>query len=186
VNQPLPVGRVSGFRGLAGELTVKVASGEAGRWTGLTEVLVGEPRGGTAAGGEPKRFEVEGSRAYRDRLVLKLKGVDDPTRADALKGLWVIAPAEQVPALPRGVYWVERLVGLDVVDERGEPLGKVEDLTPTGGVDVLVVRHPGGGELLVPLAESIVLEIGEPAGPIVVRLPEGIEPQGGRREGEHR
>jgi 16S rRNA processing protein RimM len=186
VNRPLPVGRVSGFRGLAGELTVKVASGEAGRWTGLTAVLVGEPVRGDADGAAPRHYDVEGTRAYRDRLVLKLKGVDDPTRADALKGLWVFAPAEQVPELPRGVYWVERLVGLDVVDERGAPLGKVEDVMPTGGTDLLVVRHPGGGELLVPLAESIVLEIGSPAGPVVVRLPEGLGPQGGSRKGERR
>jgi 16S rRNA processing protein RimM len=177
VERPLPVGRVSGFRGPAGELTVKVASGEAGRWTGLTAVLVGEPDGEDANGGERVRFEVERSRAYRDRLVLKLKGVDDPTRADSLKGRWVFAPSEQIPALPPGVYWVERLVGLDVVDERGEPLGKIEDVIATGGADLLVVRGPRGAELLVPLAESIVLEIGEPAGPVVVRLPEGLGPE---------
>jgi 16S rRNA processing protein RimM len=173
VDQPLPVGRVSGFRGLAGELTVKVSSGEAGRWTALTAVLVGGAGG--AAPGEPARYEVEKSRAYRDRLVLKLKGVDDPTGADALKGRWVLAPAEQVPALPAGTYWVERLVGLDVVDERGEELGRVEDVTATGGVDLLVVRKPRGGEILVPLAESIVLEIDESAKRVRVRLPEGLE-----------
>jgi 16S rRNA processing protein RimM len=173
VDRPLPVGRVLGFRGLAGELTVKVTSGEAGRWTSLTAVLVGDA--GEAARGEPARYEVERSRAYRDRLVLKLEGVDDPTGADALKGRWILAPADQVPALPAGVYWVERLVGLDVVDERGEELGRVEDVAPTGGVDLLVVRNPRGGETLVPLAESIVLKIDEPARRVTVRLPEGLE-----------
>lgn len=171
------MGRVTGFRGLAGEFTVKVASGEAGRWTGLTEVLVGRPEGDGTPGDEPRRFEVERSRAYRDRLVLKLAGVDDPTRADALKGLWVLAPAEQVPALPQGVYWVERLVGLDVVEDGGRSLGRVEDVMATGGVDLLVVRELSGEELLVPLAGSIVVEIREPAGPIVVRLPEGLKPE---------
>jgi len=167
------VGRVSGFRGLAGELTVKVTSGEAGRWTALTAVLVGGA--GEAAREEPTRYEVERSRAYRDRLVLKLEGVDDPSGADALKGRWILAPADQVPALPAGVYWVERLIGLDVVDERGEELGRVEDVAPTGGVDLLVVRKPRGGEILVPLAESIVLEIDEAARRVTVRLPEGLE-----------
>ncbi len=185
MSRPLPVGRVTGFRGNAGEMTVRVASGEAGRWTGLTTVLVGEPDRDGAPGAGLERFEVECSRAYRDRLVLKLKGVDDPGRADALKGAWVLAPAEQVPELPPGSYWVERLVGLGVVDTDGKPLGEVEDVMPTGGVDLLVVRGPGGGELLVPLAESIVLEIREPAGPVVVRLPEGLElDESGR--GEHR
>jgi 16S rRNA processing protein RimM len=183
VDRPLPVGRVSGFRGLAGELTVKVSSGEAGRWTGLTAVWVRGPDG--AAPDPPARFDVERSRAYRDRLVLKLKGVDDPTRADALKGRWVLAPVEQVPALPPGVYWVERLVGLEVVDERRGLLGRVEDVAPTGGVDLLVVREPRGGEILVPLAESIVIGIDESAGRVTVRLPEGLGPEEPRR-GERR
>ncbi len=181
MERPLPVGRVTGFRGLAGELTVKVASGDAGRWTGLGEVLVGSPDREVVAGREPARFEVERSRAYRDRLVLKLKGVDDPTRADALKGKWILAPPGQVPALPEGVYFIERLVGLDVVEADGRPLGIVEDVAPTGGVDLLVVRGSDGRELLVPLAASIVLEVREPAGPVVVRLPQGLEAEGPAR-----
>ncbi|MBZ5640375.1 MAG: ribosome maturation factor RimM [Acidobacteriia bacterium] len=184
MNRPLPVGRVSGFRGLGGELTVRVASGDAGRWRALTAVLVGDPA--EFDRGEPARFEVERSRAYRDRLVLKLKGVDDPSRADSLKGRWILAPAEQVPVLPKGVYWVERLMALEVIDERGESLGRVEDVIPTGGVDLLVVRDPGGGEILVPLADSIVLEIDEPAGRVRVSLPEGLVPGKPRGEGERR
>lgn len=173
------MGKVSGFRGVAGELTVRVLSGDAGRWTGLRSVLVSEPEWGNARDGGKASFEVERCRAYRDRLVLKLKGIDDASGAEALKGRWVLAPAEQVPALPRGVYWVERLVGLDVVGERGEFWGKVEDVAATGGVDLLVVRRPGGEELLVPMAEGIVLEIGEPSGPVLVRLPDGLAPEGG-------
>ncbi len=141
-------------------------------------MFVGAPE--VDASEEPVPFEVERSRAYRDRLVVKLKGVDDPTGAEALKGQWILAPAEQVPALPEDVYFVERLVGLEVVNESGDALGRVEDVLATGGVDLLVVRGSRGDELLVPLAESIVLEIGEGSGPIVVRLPEGLAPEEGR------
>jgi 16S rRNA processing protein RimM len=156
-------------------MTVKVASGEAARWTGLTAVFAGAPA--VDASEEPVPFEVERARAYRDRLVLKLKGVDDPNAAEALKGKWILAPAAQIPALPEDVYFVERLVGREVVNERGDALGRVEDVLATGGVDLLVVRGSRGAELLVPLARSIVLEVGEGSGPIVVRLPEGLAPE---------
>jgi len=173
---PLPIGKVSGFRGRAGELTVRVASGEAGRWVGLGSVSIGPA--GEEPGGGGTWFEVESARAYRDRLVLKLRGVDDPSAAEALKGRIVAAPPEQVPELPDGVHYVERLVGLEVRDETARVLGAVTGVLATGGVDVLEIETPVGGELLVPMARSIVTEISEEGGFLTVRLPEGLEEGG--------
>jgi ribosomal 30S subunit maturation factor RimM len=88
---------VAGHRGGAGELTVRVVSGAAGRWSSLGKVRIaprGEPGGRT--------FEVERSRSYRDRLVLKLREVDDANAAEALRGLWVWADADEVPPTPEG------------------------------------------------------------------------------------
>lgn len=131
-------------------------------------------------------YEVETARAYGDRLVLKLRGVDDPGSAAALKGLSVAAPGSEVPILPEGRYWVARLVGARVLDGAGEGLGVVEDVVETGGADLLLVRDPSGLEVLVPMAQDIVTEIDEDRGLVRVRLPEGLrelnapEGRGGR------
>ncbi len=159
-----------------------MASGDAGRWTGLRNVLVA-PREERGSGrpGRPGRFEVEGCRAYGDRLVLKLRGVDDPSAASALRGGLVLAPADQVPPLPSGTHYVARLAGLEVQDPEGNRLGRVEDVLPTGGTDVLVVRDPDGAELLIPMAAGIVISIEEPTR-IVVQLPEGLREDSSGRE----
>ena len=70
----ITLGRVAGHRGATGEITVKVAAGDAAIWAGLRRVLL------ETADGAMDEYAIESSRAYRDRLVLKLCGVE---RADA-------------------------------------------------------------------------------------------------------
>jgi 16S rRNA processing protein RimM len=130
-------------------------------------------RSAGGVGGDDPR-EVESARAYRDRLVMKFVGVDDASQAEALRGCDVCASAEDVPPLPKGVYWAARLVGCRVEDAAGAELGRVEDVIETGGTDLLLVREAGGGEMLVPLASGIVTAVDEAAGTIVVSLPEGL------------
>jgi len=66
-------------------------------------------------------------------------------------------------------------VGRAVLDEDGSLLGTVDDVQPTGGVDLLVVRRPAPREeLLVPLADEIVLDVDDERREIRVRLPEGL------------
>jgi 16S rRNA processing protein RimM len=159
------IGRVAGFRGPGGELTVRVVSGEASRWTHGTRVVL------ELAGRPPTTHAVESSRAYGGKLVLKLQGLDDPGAAEAWRGADVRIPAEEVPSLGPGEFWVAQLCGLPVVDEAAGPLGRVEDVEQTGGVDLLRVVGPGG-EVHIPLAGEIVTSIDEHG--VRVRLPEGL------------
>ena len=166
---PLPVGRVVGFRGNGGEVTVRVASGDAARWSHLRRVLL---KGSGDEG--PLPHDIEAARAYRDRLVLKLVGVDDVAGTEPLRGCEVLAYEEDVPRLPSGEYWIVRLLGARVHDAGGDELGLVRDVLATGGADVLVVEGADGRETLVPLAKEIVKEIDEAARRIVVALPDGL------------
>lgn len=123
----------------------------------------------------PRAYVVENARAYRDRLVLKLQGVENPSDGEALRGRTVLAPAGELPALPEGRYFAADLVGMTVRrEETTELLGKVTDVVETGGTDVLVVVEPDGHELLVPMASEIVVKIREDERAISVRLPEGL------------
>jgi len=129
---------------------------------------------GSGPGGEAGSCKVESARAYRDRLVLKLEGVDDAGIAATLRGREVIARGEDVPRLPRGVYWVERLMGAQVMDATLGDIGRVKDVVETGGVDLLLVEDSGGVETLVPLVAEFVTAIDEASGTIRLTLPEGL------------
>jgi len=177
--KPLVLGRVSGFRGNHGEVTVKVVSGDAARWAHLSRVALG----GAGPGAKAGTRKVESARAYRDRLVLKLAGIDDASDAAALRGMDVLALADDIPRLPKDVYWVERLVGARVKDAVLGDIGLVMDVVETGGIDLLVVKDSGGVETLVPLSKNFVTEIDESSETILLALPEGLRglnAEGGR------
>ena len=129
------------------------------------------------SGAQPVSYDVEEARAYRDRLILKLKGVDDPGTAAGLKGLTVWAAAEALPPLPEGEYYLERLIGM-TVREDGQALGKVRDIYEAGGTHVLVVETESGGEILIPLVQAMVKEVEETGSSIHVVLPPGLKELG--------
>ena len=130
--------------------------------------------GGTGPDGAPGIRKVESARGYRDRLVLKLAGIDDANQASQLRGCDVSALAEDLPQLPEGTYWVERLVGAQVMDSVLGDIGRVMDVVETGGVDLLLVKDVAGIETLVPLVSHFVSAIDEKAGTIRVALPPGL------------
>jgi 16S rRNA processing protein RimM len=173
------VGRVTGHRGGSGELTVRVFGGDASLWTQIPRVWIGNPGGATG-----RFYGIDRSRSYRDRLVLKLGGVEGPGEAAALRGREVWVPESEAPRLPEGVYYNAELVGMEVEEETGLPIGRVREVIATGGTDLLAVDRASDAsgiaadgepeEMLIPMARSIVLEVSREARRIRVRLPEGL------------
>lgn len=170
------MGKVTGHRGRGGELTVRVFAGDGEHWTGTLRWWIGR-----AKENEGCLYEAQHARAYRDRLVLKLRGVDDADRAARLRGCEARVASAEAPELPQGVHYADRLVGMTVRDESGRILGRVVGVLPTGGTDLLrVAATPAAGssgtdeELLIPMAREFV-EVVEDRATIQVRLPEGLE-----------
>ena len=164
------MGRVAGHRGRNGELTVRDCGESADQWLSVGRVWIERE-------GQGRFYEVEHSRSYGDRLVLKLQGIDDGNGAAQLRGSRLFVARTDAPALPRGVHYVADLVGMQVVDETGRNLGRVEKLVETAGTDVLQIRPQGGAddeEILIPLAREFVREIIEVERRIEVRLPAGL------------
>ncbi len=66
-------------------------------------------------------------------------------------------------------------MGCRVVEQAsGEELGRVRELTPTGGTDLLAVETPEGKELLIPFAEEFCLRVAPDQKLIEVALPDGL------------
>ena len=161
------MGRVHGHRGRAGEMTVRVASGDAARWSDVAEIWL--QRGDGVA----ERFDVQHERAYRDRWVLKLKGIDDSTAAAQWRGASVAVTLDQAPALDEFEHWHATLVGMDVFAADAS-IGRVRDIQPTAGADLLVVQTEDGRELLIPLHRDIVVDVDEQAKRLRIEPPAGL------------
>ncbi|TML19382.1 MAG: 16S rRNA processing protein RimM [Actinobacteria bacterium] len=131
------VGRVGKSHGLAGAFVVEHPSVDAARFAVGAELLVG---------GEPARV-VESKRA-RGRPVIRL---DRPVE----RGATLEVPRESLPPAAAGEYYVFQLVGLDVEEEGGRPLGRVTDVAPGVANDVLELDSG----LSLPMVEDCVLAV---------------------------
>lgn len=156
------LGKVVRAIGLDGRLGVAGSEGAVGR---VTAVLL---RGPSAPGGWRR---VVGATRQGRLWAIRVEGVADRDAAEALVGSEVLARREELGEAGEGFHWWADLCGLPVVTGAGEPVGRVEELLVTGGVDVLVVRGPAG-ERLVPLAPYVTVD--REAGRVVVDAPPGL------------
>jgi 16S rRNA processing protein RimM len=137
MSERVAVGRVGRPHGLDGSFLVEEAS-EDPRWFAVGARLL--------AGGEAT--EVVASKVAGGRRVIRL----DPP---ADRGSLLEVARTELPATEEGEYYVLDLVGLDVVEETGRPLGKVTGVAPGVANDVLELE--GGG--LLPLVDECVRDI---------------------------
>lgn len=107
-------------------------------------------------------------RVHGDGLVLLLEGVADRSAAEALKGCLIGAPRDSLPATAEGEFYWADLLGLAVVNDTGQTLGKVAGLIETGANDVLRVVDDDQVERLLPFVEAVVLDVDRAAGKIRV------------------
>jgi 16S rRNA processing protein RimM len=131
------IGRVGRPHGLDGSFVVEEASEDA-RWfaVGSTLIVDGEPGAVVAsklAGGRP---------------VIRLD--HDVPRAAPIE-----VERASLPATEDGEFYVFELVGLEVVEETGRPLGKVVRVAPGVANDALELE---GGAML-PLVEDCVRDV---------------------------
>lgn len=125
---------------------------------------------------KPELHDVERleSKLHNDEVVARLMGVSGRDAAEALKGATVQIRRSHFPALDNDeFYWVD-LIGLAVVNERGEHLGVVGDLMDNGAHPILRVEQPvaegekPAPELLIPFVDQFVKTVDQAARLITV------------------
>lgn len=115
-------------------------------------------------------YEVARARAARGACLLALVGVDDRTRAEALRGRAVEVERELLPLDDDDVLLAE-LVGLATRLPDGTPWGEVVAVE-LGPQDRLVIHH-GDVERLLPVVDAYILDIDLEGGHMVVDPPDG-------------
>jgi 16S rRNA processing protein RimM len=114
-------------------------------------------------------------RWHGERLLIAFEGFDDRDAAGALRNQWVAVRVGDQPELPQGEFYHHQLIGLQVVDEGGHSLGSIEEILETGANDVLIVRSADRGQILLPMIDSVVLDVDLALGQMRVHLLPGLE-----------
>ena len=163
----LEVGRIVKSHGLKGRMKAISYLESDAKFKLLEEVFV---RHGEQKANLKKVKDIKLNKKY---LSLELEGVEDIDAANALVGCQVLIPSDKLEELPEGEYYWRDIVGLKVITEDGEILGRIEKIFSAGGNDVYVVTG-GEREILLPAIADVVRKIDIENGRMVVRLLEGL------------
>ena len=163
----LEIGKIVKTHGLKGRLKVKSYLESEELLQSLREVYVERETE------ERKHFPLRGIQIGNGSFLVHLEGVDDIGKAASLVGCRILAPCEQLEKLSGDEYYWRDLLGLVVVTEGGQVLGKIRSIFPTGSNDVYVCDG-GEREILLPAITEVVRKVDLEEGIMVVRLLDGL------------
>ncbi len=145
------IGKVMEPHGLKGELKVKPLTSDPEYYEDCEAAFFD---GGTGL----RPFNIRNIRYGSGRWIVALEGVEDRDAANGLRGAEVLLDEARLKPLGEDEYFTDDLIGCEVFDLSGRPLGRVTALIETGANDVLEVEG-GQGRTLVPVTEEVVKQI---------------------------
>lgn len=154
------VGAIAGAFGVQGEVRLKSFTSDA------QDVASYGPL--TTEDGK-RAFQIKLTRSVAGGLGARLSGVETREQAEALKGTTLWAPREVLPNLADDEFYHTDLIGLEVFDTGGQPLGRVRAVYDHGAGDILEVV--GKDILLLPFTRAVVPTVDLTVGRIVADPP---------------
>ena len=155
------MGRIAGSFGVKGWVKVKPFSEKEDALAGHDTWVV-RTRDGW------REMDLEDFEVHSKGPVAKLAGCDGREAADALKGAEVAVLREALAETEEGSLYQVDLVGLEVVEEDGSLLGRVEGFFEAGDTSVMVVAGEGGRERLIPFVDDFVKSVDRDARRVTV------------------
>jgi len=165
----VPVGKILRTHGIHGAVVVAPYGDTLARRQPGDRLFVQATHGGV-----PRGLRIAQKRPQGPAWVIAFEEVEDLNAARRLVGLDVGVPEEDLDPLEDGEYYHHQLVGLAVVTEAGEPVGRVVGVVETKAHDLYAVATDSGREILLPAVEEIIKRIDVPRGVMVVDPPEGL------------
>jgi 16S rRNA processing protein RimM len=153
----LVVGRIGRAHGLRGEMAVTFSSNRPERTAPGAVLYAGE-----------RELLIDAARPHQGRMLVHFAGIDDRTAAEGLLGAELTAEplADDGDVLDHDELWVHEVVGAEVVDRDGAPLGRVTAVEANPAHDLLVLD----GGALVPM----VFVVEQRDGVLVIDPPDGL------------
>lgn len=163
----LEIGQIVNTFGIKGFVKVNPFVDDISRFDDLKKVYIKRNKA-------LKEMEIEEVKYHKNMVLIKFKSIDRVEDAEQLRNSYLEVDRENAIELEEGTYFIADLLGLNVVTEENEFLGKLEDIFNTGSNDIYVVKSEDGKQLLLPAISEVIKEINLNESKIIVHLIEGL------------
>ncbi|MCC6205775.1 MAG: ribosome maturation factor RimM [Hyphomicrobiales bacterium] len=155
LKNPVQMAVIGAAHGIKGELRVKSFTGDP---MALADY-------GPLHTKDGRKFTIADIRPANNVVIVRLKGVNDRTAAEALTNTELFVDRSVLPDdNDHDEFYHADLVGLKVRDDTGAEIGRVTAVQNFGGGDILEIALAGRHEVLVPFSAAAVPEVAVAAG----------------------
>ncbi len=117
---------------------------------------------------------VASHRRHKNFDLLTFEGMNRIEDVEKYKECLLKVAEEQLTELEDDEFYYHEIIGLEIVTDEGEVLGKVAEILSPGSNDVWVVKQKGKKELLIPFIEPVVYKVDKEEKKAYIHLLEGL------------
>ena len=119
-------------------------------------------------------IEIQRARVSKNIVIMKIKGIDKVEQAQKIRNRVLYLNRDDVE-LEEGCYFIEDLIGLEVIDSKtGEKYGRIVEVEQTGANDVYSVEFADGKTRYIPAIPQVVDETNVEEGYMKITPLEGL------------
>lgn len=148
----IAIGRISKPIGTRGEVKVLPLTHDKQRFVNLPAAWLGHD----AANVELKK--ILKVRIDAKQVVLNFNGIETIEEAEKIRDLYLFIPKDDVVKLQNGSYFVDDVIGCEVVTEQQVNVGVITDLLSLRMNDLWVVKKDTK-EILIPAVKAIIRQV---------------------------
>lgn len=141
-DRPVTLAVVIGAHGVTGEVRLKIFAEDFGTYRSFNNGAL----------------TLKTVREGPNGAIARFAEISDRNAAEAMRGTELTVPRSALPPLGDGEYYHVDLLGLSVVSETGETLGRVVLIENFGAGDVLEIERVDGKRFMVPMTPAAVPE----------------------------
>lgn len=165
MKQYLEIGKIVNVHGLRGDVKVVPWCDDPAFLCEFETLYLGETH---------RSVTVTGARIQKGNVLLHLDGIETVEDAEKLRSQVLYMDRDEVE-LEEGVYYIQDLIGLEVLDaDTGESYGTLTDVLQTGANDVYEIKDAVGKALYIPAIPDVVLKTDLQDGRMQIRPLEGL------------
>ncbi len=119
-------------------------------------------------------YTIKSVRWHGGDMLIALEEFPDRTAVEIFRNIMVYMKADEIPELPEGEFYTHQLVGMEVITDQDQVLGKLKEILITGANDVYLVESEDGKQVLLPAIEQVILNVDHESGQMLVHILSGL------------
>lgn len=117
--------------------------------------------------------EIESVKMRGNEIYLKLRGFDDKTAADSVRGQYLFVEESLRKTLPKEKFYIDELIGCTVKSEAGRTYGTIGSVDAYPAQMIYTVKTKRG-PVMLPAVKEFIVNVDVEKKEIIVRPPAGL------------